>query len=122
MAKYCNPNVLDSALNALTDADEMVACDGQPTDYADVATKAKATADLTGGDFSLADGDTGGRKLVVAEKNGVDVDDDGVVDHVALIDTSTSELLYVTTADPQSVTVGSYVNFPEWSITIEDPV
>ena len=121
MAKYCHPDNLDAALNAIAAANEMHACVGQPATFADVSTATRASVAVTGADFTLAAGDTSGRKVVVAAKSGVSVSADGTVDHVALVDTANSKLLYVTTSNAQGVTTGSTVNFPSWDIEIADP-
>lgn len=121
MAKYCHPDIIDTALSEIAEATHMVACAGQPTDFADVASRNKATTEMTSGDFTIGAGLASGRRLTVAAKGGVEVADPGMVDHVALVDTPNSKLLYVTTADNQEVTSGSFVDFPEWSIEIADP-
>ena len=121
MAKYCHPDNIDAALSAIAVATDMVACDGQPTDFADVALRNKATTPVEPADFTIGDGLASGRRLTVEAKGGVEVADPGMIDHVALVDTAASKLLYVTTADNQEVTAGSFIDFPEWSIEIADP-
>lgn len=122
MAKWCNDLALDEALSYIAGAERMVACTGQPADYAAVAAAALAEVAVAPPDFSLADGLASGRRLVVAAKPGVPVVTPGLVDHVALVDDTNSRLLYVTTSDNQEITSGSYVDFPEWSIELADPV
>lgn len=121
MAKYSNPDVLDAALNLVATATDMHACSAQPTDFANVATVSLAETPMAGGDYTLLDSPSSGRRLTMAEKGGVSVAAAGTVTHVALVDTANSKLLYVTTTDNQELTSGSFVDFPEWSIDIADP-
>lgn len=121
MAKYCHPDNLDAALSAIAVADKMVACSDQPADFAGVAAITLAETAMAPADFTIGDGVASGRRLTVAAKGGVPVDDPGLVNHVALVDTVASKLLYVTTTDNQEITSGSFVDFPEWSIEIADP-
>ena len=121
MAKYCNPDVIDAALDVIATATKMMACNGQPTDYADANTRMLAETAVTAGEFTKDAGGVSGRRLTVAQVQGVAVDSPGTVNHVALVRDSDDTLLYVTTADTQEITSGSFVDFPEWSIEIEDP-
>ena len=119
--KYCNPAVLDAALDEVTHATEQHACSQMPESFAEVATYSLASVSLSSGDYSKSDGAVSGRRLTIAEQLGVPVTAEGTATHVALIDTLSNTLLYVTTSDPQGLTMGSYVDFPEWSIEIENP-
>lgn len=125
MAKKVDDSVLDAALNEIkTNCNLMTVCAGEPANYtaanvgggnflADVA--------MVSGDFTLTNGDTNGRKVSVASKSGVNVDNTGTADHVALLDTGTSTLLYVTTATSLGLTSGSTLTFNGWDIEIADP-
>lgn len=123
MAKSVHNDVLDAALNYLaTNATRMTACSAQPTTYAEGnATYALADVTIDSGDFSVADGDSSGRKVTVAAQNGVTVDANGTATHVALLDVSNTKLLYVTTCTSQVLTSGNTVNFPAYDIEIADP-
>jgi hypothetical protein len=99
----------------------MVACSAEPANYAGLAAVSLADVAMTGGDFTKANGDASGRKLTMAAKNGVAVDSNGTATHVALANTATSTLRYVTTCTGQALTTGSTVNFPSWKIEIADP-
>lgn len=123
MAKSVHNDVLDAALNEIkNNCDKMVACSQEPANYTEAnATYALADVAMAGGDFALADGDTSGRKMVVGQKTGVTVDVTGTADHVALLDTGSSKLLYVTTATAQVLTSGNQMTFNAWDIEIADP-
>lgn len=123
MAKSVHNEVLDESLNHLkNNVDKMVVCSQQPTSYTE-ANDSYALADvsMTASDFTIADGDTSGRKVTVAQKSGVTVDDTGTGNHVALLDASASKLLYVTTSTSQSLTSGNTMTFESFDIEIRDP-
>lgn len=125
MAKYCNPAVLDAALNHIkNNATRMIACSAQPADFAGVAAVALGDVAMTGTDFTLAAGDTNGRKVTVGAKASVAIDTTGTANHVVLVDDTNSALLYATTATALALTAGAgnTVNFPAWDIELADPV
>ncbi len=123
MAKLVDNSVLDAALNEIkNNCDKMTVCRNTPTTYASAnATDALGDVAMVSGDFTVADGDTSGRKVTVAQKSGVTVDVTGDATHVALLDTSNSTLLYATTCTTQSLTSGNTITFPAWDIEIADP-
>ena len=98
------------------------ACSAEPADYAGIAAVALASATLAGGDFTKAAGDTSGRKVTVAAKSGVTIDNSGTANHVVLHDNS-AILGYVTTCDALVLTAGAgnTVNFPAWKIELASP-
>lgn len=125
MAKWANDLLMDGGLNYVrSHCDRMIACSAQPTTYTE-ATSTYALADVTmtvdTGDYTLADGDTNGRKITVAAKTGVTIDTTGTATHVALVKTGDTTLRYVTTCTSQALTAGGTVDFPAWKITIADP-
>lgn len=128
MGKLVHNDVLDAALNIIkNDCNKIAFCQGQPASYAEANTalgsggKSLANVAAVSGDFTLADGDTSGRKLTSAAKNAVTVTDSGSGDHIAYLDTVGSRLLYATTCPTRAVTAGDAVNIPGWKIEIADP-
>ena len=123
MAKSVHDDVLDGALTVIRNGcDKMTACSAEPASFADGnATLALADAAMVPADFTVANGDTSGRKLTVAAKSGVPVDAGGTANHVALLDTVNARLLYVTTATAQALTAGNTITFNAWDIEIADP-
>lgn len=121
MSKSVHDDVLDGALNILkNNATTQILCSAEPTTRtAAVTTYALADVAVTGTDFTIANGDTNGRKVTVAAKNAVPVDASGTGTHIALVDGT--RLLYVTTCTSQVVTAGNTVNMPAWDIEIADP-
>ncbi len=122
MAKFASDFVLDASLSAVSQATRMVALNGQPATYAAANAGQLVEAVMTPGDFSLANGDVSGRKLVVAAKSGLTVAAAGTADHVALLDVANARLLYVTTCPVQVLPSGGTVNIAGWTIEIGDPV
>lgn len=121
MGKWVAGEVLDGALAVIAAADRMVAVAGQPASYADAWSGRMAEASLASGDFSLQPGVGGGRRLAIAGKAGVAVVTPGTTDHVALLDSATSRLLYVTTCPAQALAAGGTVSFDPWSVEIGGP-
>lgn len=124
MAKYANDDVMDAALDEVATATTLTVCSTQPTTRTEAITTYKL-ADVTvtagdgNGDFTIANGDTSGRKLTVAAQADIPVDTSGTAEHIALCDGS--RLLYVTTCTSQAITSGNTVTIPAWDIEIADP-
>ena len=120
MAKYVNDDVLDGALNVIkNNANIMTVCSAQPTTRTEaITTYALADVSMASGDFTVANGDTNGRKLTVAAKSGVNIDVTGTATHVALCDAT--RLLLVTTCNSKSLTSGDAVNIPAFDNEIAD--
>jgi hypothetical protein len=122
MGKWVADQVLDGALQVITGADRMLALAGQPSSYSAAWDGRLAEAPLLAGDFALQAGAASGRRVLVAAKTGVAVRSPATADHVALVDTVGSRLLYVTTCPAQALAVGGTVNFDSWSVEIGAPV
>jgi hypothetical protein len=123
MAKSVHNDVLDGAWDIFALADLMTVCSQEPTTRTEaVTTYALADVAMTpgdGNDYTIADGDTSGRKVTTAAKSSVTVDTTGTATHVALVDGT--RLLYVTTCTSQGLTSGNTVDFPAWKAEIADP-
>lgn len=132
MAKWINDSALDAALAYIAgtsggNARALTACSAQPTTYAEGYTTYKlADIALTPGsgegDFTIANGDSSGRKLTTAQQSNVTVDTSGTATHVAIVDTVGEVLLAVTTCTSFALTAGSTVTFPAFDFEIADPV
>lgn len=125
MGKKVDDSVLDMALNEIKNkCNLMTACAGEPLNFAaaNVAgTNFLADVAMTGTDFTISDGDISGRKLAVASKSEITVDITGTADHIALLDTVNSILLYVTTATSLGLTSESLLTLETWDIELADP-
>ena len=120
MAKYVNPVVIDAALNYIkNNATVMSLQPSEPATRSAAVSANLADVVMASGDFTLANGDTSGRKVTVAAKSGVIVDASGTGTHVALY--SATELLVVTTCTSQAVVANgsNTVNFPAWKDEIQ---
>lgn len=122
MAKFTADAVLDAALAKVATCTRMVVTSAQPANFAGIAAVALADVTLTAGvgngDYTVADGDTSGRKLTVAAQAGVPIDTGGNATHVCLDDGTT--LLHVTTCTNQSLTAGGTVDVPAYDVEFAD--
>lgn len=122
MAKAAPDATIDSMFDYIDQSNIMHVCSGQPANYAGIAAVSLADVALTPDtDFTKADGDTNGRKVTVAAKNAVPVDNSGTATHVVIARTNDSTLRYVTTCTSQALTAGNTVNIPAWDIEVADP-
>lgn len=122
MPKAVSNDVLDGSLNVVRTATRMVALNGEPASFAAADAGKLAEATLATGDFAIGAGDISGRKVSIAAKSGLTVLANGTANHVALLDSGTSRLLYVTTCPAQALVTGGVVSIAGWSIEIGAPV
>lgn len=124
MPKFAHDDILDAGLLLIkNNVNKRIACSAYPTTYAEAnATYALADVAVSSSDFTIANGDTSGRKVTIAAKTGVTVDANGTVTHEALVDTVNSKLYYVTTTPSQGVSLGGTVDMGLWKDEIADPV
>jgi len=127
MAKWCSDTYLDVFLQGIDDSTLLTVCSAQPTTYAEASSTYKLadvvmTAGSGNGDYTIANGDTSGRKLTVLQQTNMDIDSSGTATHVALSISGSSTLVYVTTCTSQALTAGGTVTVPAWDIEIADPV
>lgn len=123
MAKFAADSVMDAALDKVATCTRMVVTSAQPANFAGIAAVALADVVLTAGDgngdYTVANGDTSGRKVTVAAQSNITIDSSGDATHVCLDDGTT--LLYVTTCTTQTLTSGGTVTVPAFDIEIADP-
>ena len=122
MAKFFVDAVLDGLLEQINDATLMTVCNAQPTTYAEMSSTFKlADVVMAGGDFTISNGDTNGRKVRVAAKSAVPIDTSGDATHVALAISGSSTLLGATTCTTQTLTALGTVDIPVWDVEVADP-
>lgn len=124
MGKSVHNDVLDGAWNIIkNNCTKITLCSQEPTTYAQGnATYALADVTVESSDFTLADGDTSGRKVTVSQQTGVTVDSAGTATHIALLDVANSKLLYVTTMTSKVLDAGGdTVTIPAFDLEILDP-
>ena len=121
MGKTVLDAVLDAALNETkSNANQIHVCATEPTTRtAAVTTNQLASGALVTGDFTLANGDTSGRKSTCAAQAGLTIDNTGTGDHIAVTDAT--RLLIVTTCTGQLLTSGGTVDLGAWDQEILDP-
>ena len=111
--------------------DQLCVCEGQPANYTEATTLKDSGGKLLGfvsmaaGDFTIAAGDTNGRKVTVAAKSGVPITNPlgGDADHVVVVDTGNSEMYLGTTITPAKTGLanGDSVNTPAFDDEWADP-
>ncbi len=123
MAKQSPNQILDAALDEIATSTRLTVLSGEPANFAGIAALLLASVALTAGDgngdFTIADGDTSGRKLTVAQQSSISITATGTATHVGLDDAT--DLQYVTTCTSQALTSGGTVTVPAWDIEIADP-
>jgi hypothetical protein len=122
MGKAAPDATIDAMFDYIDQCDIMHVCSAEPANYAGIAAVSLADVALTPDtDFTKANGDTSGRKVTIAAKNGVSVDASGDATHIAIARAADSTLRYVTTCTTQTLTAGNTVNIPAWKIEVADP-
>lgn len=124
MAKLLPDARMDEMLNQIIRAKttRVTVCSTQPTTYTEAITTymLAAKTGVTSTYYTLADGDTSGRKLTIAAINTVSVTNSGTAAHVAHVSSTGSLLLFVTTCTSQALTAGNTVNIPTHDLELRD--
>ena len=119
MSKFQIDAMLDAALGYIdTNMTTLHVNTEQPATRAAAISDSLATVTIDSSDGTIADGDTSGRKLTIAQQASLTIDASGTATHVSVIDGS--NLLYVTTCTSQALTMGGEVTIPAWDIEIAD--
>lgn len=125
MGKAVNDSVLDAALDYIKGATQITVCTtNQPATFAQATSTNNymlATTTMTTADYSIANGDTSGRKITIAQQENVSIVKTGTAGHVCLVNTTASELILVTSCNSQSLTTGGTVTIPAFDDEIADP-
>lgn len=127
MGKLIPDSIIDGMLDTIADGvDRIDICKDTPTNYSTATTAGThslgSVAVTTGdgnGDWTIANGDTSGRKLTLAEQTGVSIGNTGTATHIAGTDGS-SVLYFVTTCTSQAVTSGNTATINTFDIEISD--
>lgn len=121
MGKSVHNDVLDALLNTMkNNAVLLCVCSQEPTSRTEAAsTYTLATVAIDSDDFTVADGDAGGRKVTISAQSNKTISASGTATHLALVDNS--KLYFVTTTSSQTLAAGNLVNVPAWAITVNDP-
>ena len=110
--------MIDPTLDKVATCTRFTICAGQPTNFADIATRSLATKTITSGAFTKANGDVSGRKLTTASQVDIAITDSGTADHV-VIDDGTDYV--VTTCAAQPLTAAGTVSTNGYDLELSDP-
>lgn len=121
MGKSANDAIMDAALDETrTNANQIHVCAAEPTTRTEaVTTNNLASGSIDSSDFTLANGDSSGRKSTCAAQTGLSISASGTADHVAITDAT--RLLIVTTCPSQALTSGGTVDTAAFDQEIGDP-
>ena len=123
MAAFVDDSVNNAGIAVLDNATTVHVTSAQPANHAGIAAVSLASVAVTAGtgngDYTIADGDTSGRKLTLLAQNGITVSASGTATHVCGTDGTT--LLWVVTCTSQALTSGNTVNIPQFDIELRDP-
>ena len=132
MPHFTHDDIIDLALNGIkTTCNKMVLTDGEPTTFANANTnngsgsgQKVAEVVMASGDFTLANGDTSGRKVTAAAKAAQTVVANGDGEYVAYLDTAPSKILhyYPITVARNGLLIGDSVNFPAHDLELQDTI
>lgn len=121
MTKSVNPIVLDQALDfIIANADKVILTNAHSTDFTVINGAAKI-AEYAPDTITKANGDVSGRKATVPLKTGVNVIKDDTYNHVHVVDTANSRILYSTSGGAKPLTSGDKVDLPAFDIELRDP-
>lgn len=123
MAKTLHNDVIDASLDKFATVVNITICTAEPANYAGIAALTLAAQVVTAGDgngdFTIADGDTSGRKVTVTQQSSISITATGTATHIAYDDGST--LLGTTTCTSQGLTSGGTVTIPAHKLEVSDP-
>ena len=129
MPKFINDIVLDLGLNYIKGAaTNFIPCIGAPVSYSEATTnyptgKRCGTTIVNAANFTGPIDAASGRKLITSSITGITVDVSGTVDHVAIVDTVSANLLAVVSlASSLAVTSCNTMSIATFDINIQDPV
>lgn len=119
MSKSAPDASLDPNLDEIATCTQMdlVSDSSTPTNLTNSLASVSLTPGDGNGDFTIADGDSGGRKLTITAKPGTTVTTPGTARHVVLSLSGT--IKYVTTC--VETAIAGTVDIPAWKITFGDP-
>jgi hypothetical protein len=123
MAAFISDTVLDQALSYIdSNCENLYLCSTEPTTFLQASDTYKLGVKATPSIGSPTNGDSSGRKIVVAAITDGTVSGTGTAVFIALTDDSASLLLCVQAlSGTQAVSTGNVFTLTEFDITIPDP-
>lgn len=128
--KFVPNEMLDAYLNKISGCSNMlVVCAGSPTTYANctqwIGTGGCMIAMLpiaVSGCFTgPADGAPNGRTLTMVARTGASIVYSASALAVAMVNTTSASVTYITTCSEQYLVSGGTVDIPSWTINLADP-
>lgn len=121
MGKTVANTVIDAALAEIATCTQMdvVSDTSTPTDLSNSLASVSLTAGDGNGDYTIADGDTSGRKITIAQQADINITATGEANHIVLSLNGVIKL--VTTCTTQTLTSGGTVTIPAFTDEIADP-
>lgn len=125
MAIFVPDSTLDGFLDTIANnGDRVDICSTQPTNYTEATStyslgNVVVTAGDGNGDWTIANGDTSGRKLTLSQQTGVSIDSTGTAEHLAITN-GTDTLYAVFTITSQGVTSGNTATINAVDLEIAD--
>ena len=121
MGKSVANSVIDGALAVIATATRLdVTSDSStPTGLTNSLAHVTLTAGNGNGSYTIADGDTSGRKVTIAQQSDISVTASGTANHIVLSLTGT--ILLTTTCTAQVLTSGNTVTVPAFADEIASP-
>lgn len=122
-SKQWASNWMDPALEYIrTNANQLFLCSAEPTTYSGVAALALGYANITSANFdAVANGAESGRALKLNSVSDISISVAGTITFIALVSNALQKLLYVFSATPTVVTIGTTLDTNVYSIEIRDP-
>lgn len=116
--------VLDGALDIIATCTRVSICSSEPANFAGIAAVSLGSYTLTagdgGGDWTIANGDTNGRKITLGAQSGNNATGTGAANFLAFDDGAT--LHYTTAGDGDTVNNGSPFTISSYKVVeIADP-
>ena len=126
MAMFCSTETYDAILKHIVNNTTLMSvCTTQPTASSNATSSggnyARAFAAVSSGHWTYADSTVSGRKVTSTQYASLTVPSSGDAMHVALVNATSSALLYVTTCNSKSLTTADTVTIPNWAIHILAP-
>lgn len=122
MAKRVDDAVMDVMLTKVATFTGFAVCSGEPANYAAIAGVTLASTTVTAGDgngdYTIANGDTSGRKITIGQQADISITSSGTATHVVVHDGTTD--MIVTTCTSQALTSGGTVTVNAFDLEIAD--
>jgi hypothetical protein len=126
MGKRIHDDVMDTALDDIADnGDILHICSAEPANYAGIAAISLGSTAITtgdgGGDYTIANGDTSGRKLTLGVQT-ITPSGSGNVTHLVIADVGGTAIKAITTCTSFAVVVAVDISVAQYDVwEIRDP-